>query len=186
MPAVKLKQREPNGRHKRPSAEERKRRERDAYQVEMQTVLKQPHRRGMPQPDHRWCSTALGRFCLKHRVRRELHDCTADYAAVVRRLWAAKGVPNPDGTGEAGSGVGPSDATVRGWEREVAACERAMIRCLPGRQGHIAMAAVRHIAVDPRPHIEMEPIPPEYIPAAIQGMLALANHKGHRLKHPFV
>jgi len=178
--AVKLKQREPNGRHKRPTAAERAKRERDAYQVEMRTVLAQPHRRDMPQPEHPWCATALGKFCLKNKLRRELHDCAADYAALIARWRAAKGVPMVDSTGQAGSGLGPSTATVRAWERDIEARERAMRQALAGKAGNIAYAAVRHIAVDGAS------IPPEYIPAAVQGMLALARHAGHRLDHPFV
>ena len=180
MPAVKLKQREPNGRHKRPSAEERQRREREAYQVEMRTVLRQPHRRDMAQPEHPWCASMLGRFCLIHKVRRELHDCAADYASLLHRWNVAKGIPMPDSTGVAGTGLGPSAATVAAWWRDIQAMEAAMKRSLPGKQGNIAFAAVRHIAVDGAS------IPPEYVPAAIQAMLALANHMGHKLNHPFV
>jgi len=180
LSAVKLKHREPNGRHKRPTAAERAKRERDAYQVEMRTVLKQPHRRDMPEPEHPWCATALGRFCLKNRIRRELHDCAADYAGLVGRWRAAKGVPLADSTGHAGTGLGPSAATVRAWEKEIDAMEKAMRRALPGKSGNIAYAAVRHVAVDGAD------LPPEFIPAAAQGMLALAKHMGHRLVHPFV
>lgn len=180
MTATKLKQREPNGRHKRPTAVERAKRDRDAYQVEMRTVLQQPHRKGQPDPTSPWCVTALGRFCLKHRLRRELHDCGAEYAALVNRWRAAKGVPLDSSTGQAGNGLGPSEGTVRAWERQIEAAGLAMRHAVPGKAGNIAYEAVRHIAVDGAE------IAPEFIPSGIAGLLALAVHMGHRLNHPFV
>jgi hypothetical protein len=58
----------------------------------MSVVLAQPHRRGSRDP---FCESPLGRFVLRHSLDRLCYDAALSYARLVRRVFAAKGVPQP-------------------------------------------------------------------------------------------
>jgi hypothetical protein len=75
--------RERNGRVQRPPAVDR-----DVCAV----VLAQPHRRGSRDP---FCESPLGRFVLRHGLDRLTYDAALGYAHLVRRVFAAKGIPQP-------------------------------------------------------------------------------------------
>jgi len=125
----KFGKREKNGNLQRPSKIERESFQRRMEQVEMQTVLAQPHRRG--NTDQR-CESALGRFSIANpKLRRELFDAASDYAGLKRRWRAAKGVPGDVRLGADGSGAGPCEATVRAWEAQIAEIETAIVRDSP-------------------------------------------------------
>lgn len=112
--------REPNGRPQRPSVERLKEIERGTRMAETATVLAQPHRRGDGDP---WRVSALGRFCQRMKLRRELYDAAVRYLNV-RRWWgAAVGRPRGFENMTSKRGNGPSEETVRGWLREYMAID---------------------------------------------------------------
>lgn len=127
---------------RRPTMTELATLDREARQSEMQVVLLQPHRLG---DTDQLCVSALGRFVKAHKLRREYHDAAESYAGLVRRLWAAKGVPTDQRSGETGSGIGPSDATVRKWEKEELAVRTALMRVHTQ-----AFLTVRRVAIEDR------------------------------------
>lgn len=125
----KLGIRQPNGRLRAPSKAEREANERKLYEVEMLVVRSQPHRRGSIDPR---CESALGRFSMNNpKLRRELFDAADDYAGLKRRWRAAKGAPSTLRLVSPGTGEGPSDATVRAWERQIAEIEQAAAKESP-------------------------------------------------------
>lgn len=156
--------REANGRLARPTVQQLKELERVSRLGEMATVLAQPHRMGNT---HQWAGSALGRFVLAHKLRGELFDVGEEYAALVRRLRAAKGVPVPEKLSSGGMGLGPSDATVRGWERKEEGLRTILMRI--GTQAYIG---VRKLVVEDRD------TRPETAPLIIAGLVALGVELG--------
>ena len=80
------------------------------------TVLRQPHRKG--DTDQRRAS-ALGRFVLAYRMRSEIYDSGNEYAELVARWRAARGIPTDVRLGVGGCGEGPADETVREWNKKI-------------------------------------------------------------------
>jgi hypothetical protein len=168
----KFAQREPNGRIARPTVDQLKELERVSRMGEMATVLAQPHRQG---DTHHWRGSALGRFVLAHRLRAELFDVGEEYAALVRRLRAAKGIPVPEKLSSGGMGLGPSDATVRGWERKEEGLRTILMRV--GTQAYIG---VRKLTVEDRD------TKPETAALIIAGLVAIGEELGVKINgHPF-
>jgi hypothetical protein len=129
-PSRKRKQglRQPNGRLRKPSKADREAFAKRMEEVEMQTVLAQPHRLGDRDQQ---CECALGRFFKRNRhLRRELRDAAEHYRETKRRWRAAWGAPTVDRI-ETGGGEGPSDKTVKAWGREIDEMERAAARVAP-------------------------------------------------------
>jgi hypothetical protein len=65
------------------------------------------------------------------RLRRELFDAAEDYAGLKRRWRIAKGCPMELRLDTRGTGDGPNDATVRGWEKQIASIEQAVAKESP-------------------------------------------------------
>ena len=126
--ATKSGKRQPNGKLRRPTVAERDKLAKLKEQAEMQTVLAQPHRRG--NTDQR-CASALGRACMALGLPQSYYDAGQNYAALRRRWRAAKGIPTDERLG-IGSGAGPEDGTVEGWEREIEQIWRALHSTGPG------------------------------------------------------
>lgn len=147
--------------------------ERESRMGELAVVLAQPHRQG---DTHQWRGSALGRFILAHKLRPELYDVGEEYAALVRRLRAAKGVPMPEKPARAGMGLGPSDATVRGWERREEALRTVLMRL--GTQVYLN---VRRLTVEDRDCKE------EFVVEIIAGLCALGVELGtiKASEHPY-
>ena len=119
--------RQPNGRLRRPSKAERENFAKRMEEVEMQTVLRQPHRNGDRDQN---CECELGQFFKRNRhLRRELRDAAEHYRETKRRWRAAWGAPTLDRI-EGGGGLGPSDKTVKAWGREIDEMERAADRAV--------------------------------------------------------
>ena len=132
--------REPNGRAQRSTVAALEAIERDKRLQNMSVVLSQPHRQG--NTDQR-CESALGRFCLKHRLAREIYDAAEEYRGVVNRWRAAKGIPMELRQGIGSGGDGPSEDTVRGWSKRILLMERAL-----NRASNEARHAVCQIVLD--------------------------------------
>lgn len=129
--------REPSGKLQRPSRAQLEAIERRKRDGEKAVVLAQPHRMGETSD---LAGSAFGRFCLRIKAKRALYDAGQDYAGLVRRWRAAKGVPMDVRLGVGGSGDGPSDATVKGWERTMVSLDVAMLGCT--REGYYAMRSL--------------------------------------------
>ena len=164
----------PSGDLKRPTQDRLNRMVADLRRKEQSVVLAQPHRRGS---DHKWAASALGRFCLRRRLREQLYDAGHDYANIVSCWRGAKGVPRQVANGHGGSGAGPSDGTVRKWQADMIELERAMMAC-----GTEAFLAVRTLVLD-EADIGIDQDEP-----AIEGLTAIAVAKGRMREneHPFV
>jgi hypothetical protein len=161
--------REPSGQLKRPTVQQLAELERAARDIEKVVVLAQPHRRG--NSDQRR-SSPLGCFVIDHKLRDELYDAGNEYAALVRRLWAAKGVPVDQRGSAAGMGLGPSDATVRGWERD-----EEGIRTILMRLSTQTYLNIRLITVEERG------IKPEFYGEVVKGLRAIAIELGMMRAH---
>jgi hypothetical protein len=59
----------------------------------MATALAQPHRRGSKDPRDPFLESPLGRFILWHKLDRLCYDDALNFAKLVRRVFATKGVP---------------------------------------------------------------------------------------------
>jgi len=118
----------PCGQFRRPSKADREAFARRMEEVEMQTVLAQPHRHGDRDQN---CECELGQFFKRNKhLRRELRDAAEHYRETKRRWRAAWGAPTLDRI-EGGGGIGPSDKTVKAWGREIIDMERAAFRAAP-------------------------------------------------------
>lgn len=106
-------------------------------------VLAQPHRRG--DTDQR-CGSALGRACMRARLRLECYDAGEDYAATVRRWRAAKGCPTTMRLGGSSLSDGPDEVTVARWRKTIIECDGAMAR--ESRDGWIAAKAAMLDEID--------------------------------------
>jgi len=165
--------RQPNGRLRLPSKTEREDFAKRMERVEMATVLDQPHRRGNIDQG---CESALGRFFLRHkRLRVELKDAAEHYRETKRRWRAAWGAPTLERI-EGGSGLGPSDATVKKWERDIMEMEHAMIRSSQYGVGPFQWLVLESIDTTK-----------DYDEVIISCMMALAAHLGRidGKAHPF-
>ncbi len=158
-------QREPNGRLQRPSKEEREAARLCREAGERATVLAQPHRRGNYD---QLCASALGRFVLNHKMRRELFEAGEEYAGTVRRWRAAKGIPEPFLNSARGNGVGPSDEAVERLEQRVT----AMRSCVARESGVQALKWLDVVVLD-----DAE-IPGAVGCHAVGSLTALAEHLG--------
>lgn len=137
----------------------------------MATVLAQPHRQG--NTDQR-CATALGRFCMAHRVPLDVMYAAEEYEGLVRRWRAAKGVPTTVRLDAGGMGPGPSAATVRRWEAQIDGVEDEL-----GRLG--AKKAVQRLVLEDRDAQDGS------APQLLAGLWAIAVEFGWvpRSRHPF-
>lgn len=168
--------REPNGQLQRSTlaqiiAADREQTERERQNATA-VVMAQPHRRGN---DHPWCATALGRFCLAHRLKKDLHDAGEKFADLVRRWRAAWGVPVPISLGIGGSGQGPLMRTAAGWEEQIASVENALRRVSTAH-----LIAIRHLVLDDAD------VPAQHSSVAIEALMVLARSMDiDPGKHPF-
>jgi hypothetical protein len=85
--------RQPSGRLRQPTAAEREAASRARLNAEKCLVLAQPHRRQFG--DDQLAESPLGRFVLRHKLRRELHDAGLDYARLRRHVRADICAPVP-------------------------------------------------------------------------------------------
>lgn len=136
-----------NGRKARPKAVAQiEEANRAREEVEMATVLAQPHRLGNRSQK---CESALGRFCLAHKLREEIYSAGGEYASLKRKWRAAKGVPMSERM--SGVGVEPDDATVYAWGARIDRCEEAILDCQdidPRAYGPAAIGCVEWLVVD--------------------------------------
>lgn len=128
--------RQKNGQPSRRAADA-KARDLAARQGETQIVLAQEHRLG--NADQR-CESPLGRFCIRYALSDEVFRAGDQYAAIVRRWRAAKGIPTDERVGGGGNGDGPSDETIREWGAQRLRCDRAMSEA--SHDGYLAVVAM--------------------------------------------
>jgi hypothetical protein len=156
--------REPNGRVARlTTVEQIAMAERVRQQREMAVVLAQPHRKGS---NSQLAESVLGRFCEKHKLRRELYDAGVEYGAMRRRWAKYKDAPMADRIQGNGMGI-PEDEDAKRWNEWISRMNLAIVR----DKG--ALMAI----IDMTQH-EKEPsrfVPYNYI---INGLLALAIECG--------
>lgn len=137
--------------------------ERERQQREMSVVLAQPHRQGN---NSQLAESVLGRFCEKHRLRREIYDAGVEYGAMRRRWAKYKDAPMADRIQGNGTGI-PEDEDAKRWNEWISRMNLAIVR----EKG--ALQAI----IDITQH-ETEPsrfVPYNYI---INGLLALAIECG--------
>lgn len=136
--------REANGQLKRPTVDMLNELNRAKADQETALVRAQPHRGGSDKPE---CSTALGRLWLSlGYTDRTLLQAGEDYAGLVRRWRAAWGAKDGTSPSEgAGTGIGPSDATVRAWRAKLDGIEAKLIRA-----SHAVYLATNRLVVDDR------------------------------------
>lgn len=139
--------------------------EREAGAKQQAVVLAQPHRRGETS---QLAGSALGRFILLHRLRREYFDAAEHWATTKRKWLSISGAPMPDRPGGTGGDV-PRELYAS-WVKADADASKAMEQAA----GPAALAAVRALSVDD------SDLPATY-PAAlpIKALAALAVHFGY-------
>ena len=113
------------GRPKKSTIEQLAECERERSQREMLTVMQNPIRRHFPIPNEPLLSTALGRFCTVHKLKRELHDAADDYAKTRRKIISAWDGPLADQPGGTGGDI-PTFLKEE-WKRAVSAWETAIL-----------------------------------------------------------
>src|SRR5262245_17430418 len=132
--------REPNGRLQRPSS---------TYRDPMAVALAQPHRKGNKDP---LCESPLGRLIMRQELPRICFDNALNYAQLVRRLFATKGIPQPVTTGV--------HATAdREMSREMARALQYELQRIEQRLAGISRAGLsglRSLAVDEREALSEE------------------------------
>lgn len=74
----------------RPTAQEREAARKRSLQLEQLTVLRQPHRRG---EIHQFAESPLGRLVLRLKLHDSIYDAGLEYGTLVRRYYAAAGIP---------------------------------------------------------------------------------------------
>jgi len=81
----------------------------------MAVALAQPHRAGAENPKDVLLESPLGRFILQFKLDRNCFDAALAYARLTRRVFAARGIPQPhkDGHKAAEGGFGLSAETAR-------------------------------------------------------------------------
>ena len=157
-------------------ARDRARRETEAEV--MATARSQPHRRDLKEPDSRWADSALGRFCLANRLRKEIYDAGLMYQVIYDRHCAAWGAPcqRRSGGGRGGMGEGPTMRTVAEWRSALEGCSRA----ISDAGGVLAVKAIKLLCHD---DIDIHPL--EVAPAII-AFPELARYLGlGSLRTPF-
>jgi hypothetical protein len=165
------------GRLKKPTLQQIKEAEAKKHRENMQTVANQPHRRGYSDPLDRRLTSALGRFCIGQRLRSELYDAGEEWAGVLRRWRAAKGVPDPLHTGGMGTGQGPSDKTVDDWERLIRRIENAL-----HLEGKDVWLLTRNVCIEDQDPYSCE------VDVVVRGLRAVAVELGRlpATAHPFL
>lgn len=168
-------ERSADGRLKRPTLAQLKEADAAKRRENMLFVAAQPHRRDLPDPYSDKAASALGRFWMVNRLRSELFDAGTHYSEITRRWRAAWGVPDPNHSGSLGGGLGPSEATVAAWWREIERIEAAL-----RAKSVVHYAAARHLCID-------DADLPEYAaPIAIEALLIIADETGRSVgQHPF-
>lgn len=108
--------------------------------VQKSVVLAQPHRRG---EESQLAGSALGRFVLAHRLRREYFDAGEQWASTKRKWLSCRGAPLPDHPSGGTGGDVPIEV-YDAWLKDDAQASRAMEKAagLPG------LTAVRSLAFD--------------------------------------
>lgn len=168
--------REANGRPQRPSLAQIEAADKRARLVETAQAAGQPHRVGWPNPRDPKLASALGRFSIRHKLRDELYDAGIAYADLTRRWRAAWGVPDPTHSDSLGGGLGPSEATVARWWKDIEAIENALRRKSPTHY-----LAARHLCIDDGD------LPDDARAVAIEALMVLAEETGRDVQdHPFV
>lgn len=159
--------REPSGKKQRPTAVALNQRNAETQAQIMATVKRQPHRRWAKDPEDARLGTPFGAFCVRNRIRAELHDAGWVYEGYARRLRAAKGVPMQAHPEPGGDGTGPGDALVREWETKVSECVGFMDAKSRGGRW----------AID-RMLLDGEPVGVEYVENAKDALTGLAVYLG--------
>lgn len=169
--------RQPNGQLRRPTLAQLVEADRQQRMAETSVVMMQPHRRWAKEPDHPWLAYSLGRFCLRHGLRSELHDAAKEWQDTYRRWRAAKGIPDPNHVQTIGSGQGPSDATVEVWWRDIERVEDAL-----REYGQGPLLAMKHLILDE------QDLPEDAAADSIVGLRIIAVKLGRlpEKAHPFV
>ena len=133
--------REPSGKIKRPTRAEMAAADLRKREGERSFVLMQPHRNGEAS---QLAGSAFGRYCLRMKMRRELYDAGEEYANVVRRWRAARGIPTDLRLSEgAGTGDGPAGTTVAAWAKRISSLNNTMLNT--SKEGFFA---VRQMILD--------------------------------------
>lgn len=138
-------------------------------------VANQPHRRDLPEPFSDRAASALGRFCMIYRVGDELYQAGIAYADLTRRWRGAWGCPDPNHSESIGSGLGPSDATVAAWWRQIKGIEKAL-----RARSMTHYAAARHLCIDDGD------LPEDAVGIAVEALQIVADQTGRSVAgHPF-
>jgi hypothetical protein len=114
MPAILPRKR---GRPKKTTIEQLAEFEKEREEREMVIALNNPIRRQFATPRDPLIDTALGRFCIQHKLRREIFDSGELYAKTRRKIVSAWGGPMADQPDSAGGDV--PMAILKGWEQDV-------------------------------------------------------------------
>lgn len=139
--------------------------EKAASMVQKSVVLNQPHRQG---EESQLAGSALGRFVLRRRLRREYFDAGEQWASTKRKWLSCRDAPLPDQPGGGTGGDVPMEV-YDGWLKADAEASRAMERAA-GLEG---LSAVRALA------FEDADLPPAYPPLPVaRALAALAVHYG--------
>jgi hypothetical protein len=137
--------------------------ERERQQKEMAVVLAQPHRQGNAG---QLAECHLGRFCEKHRLRRELFDAGLEYAGMKRRWLCYHGARFPERITGNGFAVATDEDAAR-WKKRIEEMEHAIVR------GHGALRAIEDLCIyDQQPSMFVHNV------FIIKGLLALAIECG--------
>ena len=170
--------REKNGRLQRPTLAQLMDADHRQRMAETAVVAAQPHRAWAPDPSSPWLASALGRFCIRYKVRSELYDAASEWTAIYRRWRAASTIPDPLHSSSLGSGLGPSEGTIAAWWRDIERVERALLE----GYGQVVLLAVRHLCLDD------EDLPHEAAAEALIGLRVVAVQMGRLPEgaHPFV
>jgi hypothetical protein len=148
--------RHPCGKLVQPTAQQRAEIEARKARQETAFVQNQPHRRDFDRADDPWLESELGRFCRLKKLRRELFDSAIEWANIVRLYRVAWGAPVDEHHGGAGSGQGPSAATVAAWKAQMIAIEEALYGDAGTNKARYA--ATKGLVLDGRPvSRELEP-----------------------------
>lgn len=159
-----------NGKLKKPTAAERAKTEAEVYRANMQQVGNQPGRREFADPLDPWLESEVGRFCRRNRLRRELFEAGTEWANIKRLYRLAWGAPMDEHHGGAGSGEGPSAATVAGWKATLLNIEEALY-------GETGRNKARYTATM-RLCLDGQPVPRELVDYAKDGLRVLAIELG--------
>jgi hypothetical protein len=107
----------------------------------------QPHRCHAKDPKDPFLESPLGRFVLRQELPRICYDIALDYAKLVRRSFAAAGIPQPVTTGYHATGDCEMSAEVaRRLQNELREIEKKLRGI--SRAG---LSGLRALAVDERP-----------------------------------